>query len=125
MDILYYLHVLGATVWVGGLITLGGLVPAVRRVSEDKEVLRAMAKRFGVISWSALGIQVVTGLLIALDRFPWTPALHWKVGLVLVSAVLAGWHTVMARDQSPAVRGAIQGAILLLALAIVALAILV
>lgn len=122
MDILYYFHVLGAAVWVGGLITLGGLVPAVRRVSEDRGVLRAMARRFAVISWTALGIQMVTGILIALDRFPWSPALNAKVALVLVSAALAAWHTVMARDQSPAVRGAIQGAILLLALVIVALA---
>lgn len=122
MNIVYYLHLLGATVWVGGLIVLAGLVPAVRRVTEDRAVLRAMARRFGVISWSALGLQVVTGLMMALDRFPWSPALNWKVGLVMISALLAGWHTAMASEQSPRVRGAIQGTILILALAILALA---
>lgn len=122
MDIIFYLHLIGATVWVGGLITLGALVPAVRRTTEDREVVRAMARRFGVISWTALGLQVATGLWMAMDRFPWSAALNWKVGLVLVSAMLAAWHTTMARDQSPALRGAIQGAILLLALVIVALA---
>lgn len=125
MNIVYFLHLLGATVWVGGLIVLGGLVPAVRRVTDDRAVLRAMARRFGVISWGALGLQVVTGLMMAPDRFPWSPALNWKVGLVMISALLAGWHTVMAREQSPGVRGAIQGTILLLALAILALATLV
>ena len=122
MDLIYYLHVLGATVWVGGLITLGGLVPAVRKATDNREVLRAMARRFGVISWTALGLQVLTGLWMAMDRFPWSAALNWKVGLVMISALLAAWHTVMARDQSPAVRGAIQGSILVLALVIVALA---
>lgn len=122
MDIIYYLHVLGATVWVGGLIVLATLVPAVRKVSDDREILRAMARRFGVISWSALGLQVVTGLTMAIDRFPWSATLNWKVGLVLVSALLAAWHTTMARAQSPAIRGAIQASILVLALVIVALA---
>lgn len=122
MNIVYYLHVVGATVWVGGLITLGGLIPAIRHATDDREVLRSVARRFGVISWTALGIQVATGLWMAIDRFPWDATLNWKVGLVLVSAVLAAWHTTMAREQSPAVRGAIQGAILVLALVIVALA---
>lgn len=122
MDVIYYLHVLGATVWVGGLITLGGLVPAVRKATEDREVLRVMARRFGVISWTALGLQILTGLWMAMDRFPWSTALNWKVGLVMISALLAAWHTVMAREQSPAVRGALQGSILVLALVIVALA---
>ena len=122
MDVIYYLHVLGATAWVGGLITLAGLVPAVRKANDDRVVLRAMARRFGIISWTALGLQVGTGLWLAMDRFPWSTALNWKVGLVMISALLAAWHTVMARDQSPAVRGAIQGSILVLALVIVALA---
>ncbi len=62
---------------------------------------------------------------MAIDRFPWSTALNWKIGLVLISALLAAWHTTMAREQSPAVRGAVQGAILVLALVIVALATLV
>jgi len=125
VNVIYYLHVLGATVWVGGLITLGALVPAVRRATDDREVLRSMARRFGVISWTALGLQVATGLWMAIDRFPWSATLNWKIGLVMISALLAAWHTTMAREQSAAVRGAIQGAILLLALVILALATLV
>lgn len=125
MNFISYLHWLGATVWVGGLIVLGALVPAVRKTTDDRAVIQALARRFGVISWTALGLQVVTGLIMATDRLPWNTTLNWKIGLVLVSALLAGWHTVMARDQSPAVRGAIQAAILALALVILWLAALV
>lgn len=125
MDVTYYLHLVGAAVWVGGLITLGGLVPAVRRATGDREVLGAMARRFGIISWTALAVQVSTGLWMAMDRFPWSTALNWKIGLVLLSALLAAWHSLAAREQAPALRGAIQGAILVLALAIMALATLV
>jgi putative copper export protein len=122
VDFLLYLHILGATVWVGGLIVVGALVPAIRDVTEDRTVIRAVARRFGVVSWVALAVQVVTGSLMLFDRV-WSTALSVKIGLVMLSAILAAWHSVAARNQSPAVRGAIQGVILLLALAIVWLAI--
>ncbi len=122
MQIALYLHIIGAAVWVGGLIVVAALVPAVRAVTPDREVVRVIARRFGVISWIALGTQILTGIWMAIGRV-WDTALLTKVSLVLVSAALAAWHTVAARDQSPAVRGAIQGTILVLALVIVGLAI--
>ncbi|MEE9206248.1 MAG: hypothetical protein V3U50_04605 [Acidimicrobiia bacterium] len=121
MKVIFYVHLLSATVWVGGLIVLGGLVPAVRTATDDRSVIRAMARRFGVISWIALGLLVLTGTLLVFDRV-WTGTLIAKIGLVMLSALLAVWHTVAARDQSPAVRGAIQGVILILGLVILALA---
>lgn len=122
MGVARYLHLLGAAVWVGGLIVVAALIPAVRRATPDREVIRAIARRFGVVSWIALGTQVLTGTWMVANR-AWSDALVVKIGLVIVSAGLAGWHTVSARGQSPAVRGAIQGVILLLALAIVWVAI--
>ncbi len=121
MRLVLYLHLLAATVWVGGLIVVAGLVPAVRRVTDDRSILKAIARRFGVISWTALGVLVATGIIQILDR-PLTGVLVAKIALVLVSALLAAWHTVAASQQSPALRGAIQGTILLLALVILALA---
>ncbi len=106
---------------MGGLVVLGGLVPAVRKTTDDRSVIRAMAKRFGVMSWTALGLLVLTGTLMVFDRV-WTGTLIAKIGLVMASALLAVWHTTAAREQSPAVRGAIQGVILILALVILWLA---
>lgn len=121
MDVLFFLHLLGATVWVGGLIVVGALMPAVRRVTQDREVVVAIARRFGLVSWVALILLVVTGAFMVIDR-PWTTTLTVKLGLVLFSAVLAAWHSLAAGEQTPAVRGAIQGAILVLALVILGLA---
>jgi putative copper export protein len=122
MDIVFYLHLVAATVWIGGLIVVAALVPAVRKVTTDREIIRAIARRFGVISWIALGTLVLTGAWMAADRL-WDTVLITKVSLVLVSAVLAAWHTLAARNQSPALRGAVQGVILILALVILGLAI--
>ena len=122
MTVVYFLHVLGAAVWVGGLIVMGALVPALRSATEDRAVIRAAAARFGTVTWIAISVQVLTGAWMAADR-AWGTTLITKVSLVLVSAALAGWHTFRAKHQSPALRGAIQGVILVLALVIVWLAI--
>ena len=75
-----------------------------------------MARRFGVISWIALALLVVTGGVLAIDK--WSQTLIIKIGLVLVVTMLAAWHSVMGREQSPKTRGATQGVILLLSLLI-------
>ena len=60
-DIVKWIHLLAVAVWTGGLITLGVLVAAIRRQTDDVEVLRAAARAFGVLSWSAMGVAIVTG----------------------------------------------------------------
>ena len=118
MRIVLYLHILGATVWVGGMIVVAALVPALRKATDDIEVVRSAARRFGTASWAALALQVSTGIILILDR-AWTGPLILKIGLVMVSALLALWHQFIARDQSPAMRGAMEGLILGLGLVII------
>src|SRR4051794_39227009 len=55
-----FLHVLGATVWVGGQITLGALLPVLRRAGAD--VPRSAARAFGRLAWTAFGLLVATGV---------------------------------------------------------------
>lgn len=121
MDWVLYIHILAATVWIGGLIVVAAVIPAIRDVTDDRTVIRAIASRFGVVSWTALGLLVLTGAWMAADR-SWDATLVIKVVLVLISAALAGWHTVFASRQTPATRGAIQALILILALVILGLA---
>lgn len=118
MRVVLYLHILGATVWVGGMIVVAALVPALRKATDDIEVVRAAARRFGTASWAALALQVTTGIILIFDRV-WTGPLMLKIGLVMVSALLALWHQFFARDQSPAMRGAMQGLLLALGLVII------
>lgn len=56
-----FLHVLGASVWLGGQIALAGVVPVLRRQA-DPEVVRAVARQFQRIAWPAFGLLVVTGI---------------------------------------------------------------
>ena len=53
---LVFFHLLGAAVWLGGTITVGGLVPALRRAGAERPQLQAMARQFGKVSWAAIGL---------------------------------------------------------------------
>ena len=57
---LEFVHEVAAAVWLGGLITLGALVPALRRAGVERPQLQAMARQFGRGSWSAMVILVVS-----------------------------------------------------------------
>ena len=116
MSFFFFIHLLAATVWVGGLIVMAVLVPAVREVTDDRSVIQAMARRFGVISWVALGVLVFTGAALAIDN--WSQTLIVKIGLVLLVTMIAAWHSVMGNAQSARTRRATQGVIVALSLLI-------
>jgi len=107
-----FLHVLGATVWVGGQLTLAGLVPGLRRVSP--EAPRAVARRFNVIAWAAFALLVATGVWNILAIRPdWSSSygttLIVKLVVVAASGVAAALHA-RARSAAPlAVFGALSG----------------
>ena len=119
---LVFFHLLGAAVWLGGTITVGALVPALRKAGVERPQLRAMARQFGKVSWFAMGLAVAAGIwLVGETERAWSD-LGLKVGLVVVTVGLAGLHQLTARRMTAAQRGVIQGLILLVSLAIFAVA---
>jgi putative copper export protein len=99
------LHVLAVTVWVGGQITLLGLLPAVR--AAGPEVPGAVARRFNRVAWPAFGVAVVTGVwnLFEVDTGAETSydvVLLLKLVAVAVSGIGAWLHT---QATTPAGRG--------------------
>jgi len=72
-----WLHILAATVWIGGMAALGLLlVPLLRRERfQDvaRPLLYASALRFRWIGWGALSVLVVTGLInVRAQGLPWS-----------------------------------------------------
>jgi putative copper export protein len=129
-DAVRWIHLLAAAVWTGGLITLGALVPALRKAGADRPLLQAMARQFSRVSWSAMAVAVVTGVikLIRLDldtdvRTEYGRRLFLKLSLVGLAAALALAHQLTARTTGPAVRGILQATILVVSLGIFAAAV--
>ena len=117
-ELVKWVHLLAAAVWTGGLIVLAALVVAIRRVSDDRTILQAAARGFGVVSWSAMAVSVVTGTWLYTEwGLPWSRFLL-KGTLIAVAVILAFVHQITARRTSPALRGIVQLVILLVSIGI-------
>jgi putative copper export protein len=107
-----FLHVLAATVWVGGQITLAALVPVLRRLGA--EIPRAAARRFNQVAWPAFGVLILTGIWnVAAVRSQVTGSyettLIIKLAAVAVSGVAAALHARARSATGLAVFGALTG----------------
>ncbi|HET7310223.1 MAG TPA: hypothetical protein VFJ17_02740 [Mycobacteriales bacterium] len=104
-----FLHVLAATIWVGGQITLGALVPVLRRVGA--EVPRLAARQFGRVAWSSYAVLVATGVwnmavYDGKDRHGYQTTIGLKLGFVVLSGVAAYVHQRGGSRAALAVGGA-------------------
>ena len=94
-------HLLAATVWVGGTIALVFVaVPPVQRLEGEERgwLLRELGRRWRPIGWSSLGVAIVTGAILAArasafdttsTRFDWVLAVKGAlVGLLAAGAYL-------------------------------------
>ncbi|MCA9491114.1 MAG: hypothetical protein KC621_14390, partial [Myxococcales bacterium] len=58
-----WVHLVAAATWLGGMVVLAPLIATLRREGVPREALRAAARTFARVTWTALGIAIVTGLL--------------------------------------------------------------
>ncbi len=115
-----FLHVLGATVWVGGQLTLAGLLPTLRGISPDGP--RLAARRFNVIGWSAFGLLVVTGIWnmfevnVSQQTNAYLVTFTVKIVVVVLSGASAAAHIRAKSKAALAIGGAVAGLTALVAL---------
>lgn len=138
-----FLHVLAATVWVGGQLTLGAVIPVLRperdSPPEEQEAARArirlVARRFQVAAWTAFFVLLATGIwnLLVLhvgdQSTQWLTTLFVKLVCVAISGLAALVHIVVAaprvraataeaaRRKAAAMSGALEGTSVLFAIA--------
>jgi putative copper export protein len=107
-----FLHVLAATVWVGGQLTLAALVPALRRLGA--QIPAAAARRFNQVAWPAFAVLVITGIWnIAAVRAQvhgrYEVTLVVKLVVVVISGLTAALHARAKTPAGLAVFGALTG----------------
>ncbi len=118
LEYVKWVHLLAAAVWTGGLIVLSFLVLAIRKATDDIEVLRATARMFSTVSWVAFAVAVIAGTWMYTERgLPWAQ-FSTKGSLIVGVGILTLIHQFTAKRSSPAVRGIIQLVIVLLSIGI-------
>jgi putative copper export protein len=106
-----FVHVLAATVWVGGQFVLAGLLPTLRR--QSPEAPRAAARAFARLAWPAFGVLVVSGIwnLTAIDLANTTTTYQITVFVkIVVAGAAAGFvliHSVGKTKLALALGGAL------------------
>jgi len=106
-----FLHILAATVWVGGQLVLAALVPVLRQVAPEGP--GAAARAFNRVAWPAFGVLIVTGVWNVLaegDRgSAYRTTLIVKLILVAASGLTAFLHARARGRTALAVFGALTG----------------
>lgn len=105
-----FLHVAAATIWVGGMFTLAGLVPGLRKLSPDAP--RTVARRFNLIAWPAYFVLIATGIwnVVAIDPAfdtPYGRTLMVKVVVAIISGMAAFLHSIARSKPGLAIWGAV------------------
>jgi len=104
------IHVLAATIWVGGQFTVAGLLPTIRGLGD--EAPKKVARAFSRLLWPAYAVLVVTGFwnIQAVDAnhasSTWTAVLVIKIVFVLIAGVAVFLHQRSTSKVGLAVWGA-------------------
>ena len=109
-----FLHVLAATIWVGGQLVLAALVPVLRRFGS--EAVTAVARQFNRVAWPAFAVLILTGIwnITAVSGTPGdTPSyrttLMVKLAVVVLSGISAFVHIRTKTPRGRAIWGALTG----------------
>ena len=107
------LHVLAATIWVGGQFTLAGLLPVLRK---HEGAAKQAAQAFNRLAWPAFGVLVVTGMwnLAAIDITSASNSYQITVFIKIAVAIAAGVATaahIAARTKLMLALGGALGAL--------------
>ena len=105
------LHVLAATIWVGGQITLAALVPTLKAAGTD--VPKAVARRFSQVAWPAFAVLVATGIwnvfAVKNQTDSYKTVVMVKIVVVILSGIAAYLHQRATSRRGLAVFGALTG----------------
>ncbi len=104
------LHVLAASVWVGGQITVAGLLPTVRSLGDDSP--KKIAQAFAKIEWPAFALLVITGFwnMSASSKgqsSTWKMVLGIKMAVVVAAGVAVFLHQRSKTKAALAIWGAV------------------
>ena len=100
MEVVVIIHLLAATVWVGGSVALvfAG-VPAIRVLEGEPrgKAMKELGLRWRPLGYSELGIAILTGIVLAAHdrdhaRSPFNTVLWVKVGLTAALVVVSYLH---------------------------------
>ena len=120
-NILKFSHILGLSIWLGSMVMWAMFAPKLYKIDPTKNTTNTLRKTFSTLSWSSYSLSLLSGvgifLIIDNNMSTWGTEL-----LVLIFAgIVIGLHSFTSKLSS-ALRGMLNGVMLLSALVVVYLA---
>jgi len=120
-NILKFSHMLGLSIWLGSMVMWAMFAPKLYKIDPTKNTTNTLRKTFSTLSWSSYSLSLLSGmgifLIIDNDMSTWGTEL---LVLIFVGIVI-GLHS-FASKLSSALRGMLNGVMLLSALVVIYLA---
>mgnify|MGYP001225910171 FL=1 len=113
--ILKFIHVVGLSVWLGSMVTWAVFAPRMNKYDPTRNTTGVLRISFSKISWISYIITVISGVGILLTASDSAANWNLEIGVLLLAGVIIAFHS-FATNMSAALRGAINGVMLLLAL---------
>ena len=113
--ILKFIHVVGLSVWLGSMVTWAVFAPRINKYDPTRNTTGVLRISFSKISWISYIITVISGVGILLTASDSAANWNLEIGVLLLAGVVIAFHS-FATNMSAALRGAINGVMLLLAL---------
>ena len=118
---IFFLHILGLSIWLGSMVTWAMFAPKLVNIDPTKNTTNTLRIVFTKLSWISYSLALVSGIFIIIsieDSSNWT----LEVGLIVVAGLIIFLHSYVP-NLSAAIKGMINGSMLLVGLIVLYLAV--
>ena len=113
--ILKFIHVVGLSIWLGSMVTWAVFAPRINKYDPTRNTTGVLRVSFSKISSISYVITVISGVGISSTVSDSTANWNLEIGILLLAGAVIAFHS-FATNMSAALRGVINGVMLLLAL---------
>ena len=118
---IFFLHILVLSIWLGSMVTWAMFAPKLGNIDPTKNTTNTLRIVFTKLSWISYSLALVSGIFIIIsieDSSNWT----LEVGLLVVAGLIIFLHSYVP-NLSAAIKGMINGSMLLVGLIVLYLAV--
>ena len=122
INILNFSHILGLAIWLGSMVTWAMFDPKLSTIDPTKNTTNTLREIFTKLSWSSFGLALISGIGILILSEESSSNWALSLGLLVLAGLIIFLHSYVP-NLSSAIKGMINGAMLLLGLIVLYLSI--
>ena len=118
---IFFLHILGLSIWLGSMVTWAMFAPKLGNIDPTKNTTNTLRIVFTKLSWISYSLALVSGIFIIISV---EDSSNWilEVGLLGFAGLIIFLHSYVP-NLSAAIKGMINGSMLLVGLIVLYLAV--